>query len=553
MGKKGRRGFGVLSMSIRTERWIAAGLAFAVMFPSLLWIMRDQHAWPWDQAWYGEVSAELFGSLIHDPALWLREMGALLPQKPPLYAWLGQFLIPLGLAIGDLDFAGLILSILAHGGALVAVYFAARRLAPESPWWAVFATVFTASGPMFVGLSHQYLVEPLQTLIVAASFLLALEALRLPLLRMATLLVLLVVAAAGVKTTTFAYCGLAWAIAGLVFLARLRHGERIVWRDGPALALAAGTLVLLAFLLVWYAHNLVPMLAHVRNSTSSQLALYYGSQGTLAAKLAFWMEAAADGLSLTWVAFPTLLAIAAVAVGFAARRAFGAGAPAQERLNATVAGAALVHVAAMLVLLSLQINEDTRFIASVLPLVPLLVVHALRRLSPKTLPIAATLLAGLQLVLVHAEAAGRIGRLSQTAWLIPVTRESGQREVAAGLAAATCPYDQRLRYVVVGIEEPALNANTLAMYSARARVSSGWRCYYTGLGYAEKDAARALARIDQLKATYVILPRADKLPENPNFLNLTVRPVFEAISRGNRYSTVPGDHGDYQVWRRADG
>jgi len=63
---------------------VPAALAGAVLSPSVAWVLEDRRVWPWDQAWYGEVSTDLFYLLTHAPHAWLSAMIGLMPSKPPL-------------------------------------------------------------------------------------------------------------------------------------------------------------------------------------------------------------------------------------------------------------------------------------------------------------------------------------------------------------------------------------------------------------------------------------------------------------------------------------
>ena len=80
--------------------------------PNIVWIALDQRVWPWDQAWYGQVSVELFYRLIHSRSGWFQEMISAFGTKAPGTAWLGQFFVPIGQIIGSMD-TGLLVSIVA--------------------------------------------------------------------------------------------------------------------------------------------------------------------------------------------------------------------------------------------------------------------------------------------------------------------------------------------------------------------------------------------------------------------------------------------------------
>ena len=56
------------AIPIRTDlvRRIAPALfAAALVAPSVVWISLDRSIWPWDPAWYGEVSVDLWATLRH--------------------------------------------------------------------------------------------------------------------------------------------------------------------------------------------------------------------------------------------------------------------------------------------------------------------------------------------------------------------------------------------------------------------------------------------------------------------------------------------------------
>jgi hypothetical protein len=95
------------------------------------------------------------------------------------------------------------------------------------------------------------------------------------------------------------------------------------------------------------------------------------------------------------------------------------------------------------------------------------------------------------------------------------------------------------RYVIVGVEEPWLNANSASFFAARNRLRTGVRGYYTSLGYAQKDLAAALTRIDDLHATYLVTLERTFQTTPPNFLNLVSLPVLDEIERSTRFRRLP--------------
>ena len=368
---------------LRRERRNALLVALLLIFPSLLWGWRDRHLWPWDQAWYGEVAADLAFRLEHMRASWFAGMRDFMPSKPPLLPWIGQFFVPLGALIGDIDFGLLLVILLAQALTLVIVWRIAREAAPDRPLIAVAAALFVASAPLFVGMSHQFLTEPLQTLIVAGSFRLAWIAPRLNSNRLLSWLALAVVAGAAVKSTTPAYCGLAWAWVAWELTSRALRKERWPRPRASDLLLAAATLVLLAFTLIWYVKNLPSAWGHVTDATSSDIAEAYGRRGTFPEKLRFWFEAQASAFSLEPMLFAIGAAVATLtlAVGVVRQPAASLLASEERKRFGVLALVAFLHIVLLMSLLATQINEDTRFLEPLLPCWSIVLIGALTQNS----------------------------------------------------------------------------------------------------------------------------------------------------------------------------
>jgi 4-amino-4-deoxy-L-arabinose transferase-like glycosyltransferase len=541
----------------RCERQTAWLVALLLIFPSLIWGWKDRHLWPWDQAWYGEVAADLAFRLEHHRSAWFAGMLDLMPAKPSLLPWIGQFFIPIGVVFGDLDFGLLLVSPLAQAATIAIIWRTAREACPDRPLIAVAAALFLAAGPLFVGMSHQFLTEPLQTLIVAGSFRLAWIAPRLNSNRLLSWLALAVVAGAAVKSTTPAYCGLAWAWVAWELARRLLRRERWPAPTLPDLLLAASALVLLVFTAIWYAKNLPSAWAHAADSTTGEIAEAYGRRGSLPEKMRFWFEAQASALSLEPMLFALGAVFATLTILVRSLREPFAGSPAPEEQKrfAMLAVIAVLHIVLLTGLLALQINEDTRFLASLAPCWSILLIGALNQIQPAALSTTVAggtaILALLQFTFVHLVAHGLTARRAQEAWLQPY-RVGNERDVAEALTEGSCPPEYAWHYVVVGTERPTMNANSLSYLAAKHSLSAGYRCYYTSLGYGEKGVERALHRIDDVGANYVILPEPKNIESNPDVFNQALKGVEERIRLGNRFAATPGEYSGYKIYRRAD-
>jgi hypothetical protein len=127
---------------------------------------------------------------------------------------------------------------------------------------------------------------------------------------------------------------------------------------------------------------------------------------------------------------------------------------------------------------------------------------------------------------------------SESPWLQARETDGGRLAMLTRLAAATCPAGSAGRFAIVGTEQPWLNANTMAFLSARARPEAGWRCRYTGLGYAETDPARAWARLQDLAPAAIVMLDADR-GGDADFLNRINRATRRRLEADPGFSAAP--------------
>ena len=348
----------------------APGLTLSVLLtvfavPNLVWVLLDRRVWPWDQAWYGEVTADLSflfahcaGSLVLRHALVDAEQApsARLARPSHRSPWVWPR------AASTWPFWCFVVAL--QTASLALIWTACRAVAPRNLPIVVAATLFAAAGPLFIGLSHQYLVEPLQILDVSASLFVAIRAPRIAGFRLLALLALLTIVGMGSKTTTFIYCGLFWAIA-FGYGVQAARQRRWAWGDPVAWVALAAAFLLGIVTAGWYLANMADMLAHIRAATEGADAELYGHRGTLLAKLPFWWDAALTGFLVGWdrwilVFLPVAMAASAVLLPRGLwRRTW--------RIEDAVAFAASAHVVITILLLAGQPNEETRFLVPLAP------------------------------------------------------------------------------------------------------------------------------------------------------------------------------------------
>jgi hypothetical protein len=370
-------------------------IAIALVAPSIVWIFRDYHVWPWDHAYYASLALKI-GYAIHDgPLAWLSSFLTVPDSCAPLLPWLAQGTVPLIDVLGGPERALLLTNVAAGWVSLCLVYSATRRFGGSGAL-GLLAMLACAATPDFVAFNQTFLVEAVQAMTVMGMAWIALGAdgLSWPRLTAGTLfwisLALLgKTTSAGYVAPFLLYIGIACAISQ-----RRRAAARF-----SDLLLLLGAALLAAATLTWYAMHWSAVVAHVREATTSDIALFYGSDRPLPAKLQYWSRALLQALTpFQWLA-GLLLVIATVALGTSllriARGSFVSFLRSAIDSRLLFASCLAGTIVAGLLGYSKAIVEDERFLAPMVPLVVLLVAWSLVTLRARWLPAAAVVLLAL--------------------------------------------------------------------------------------------------------------------------------------------------------------
>ena len=506
----------------------------ALLAPSLIWIVEDHSVWLWDQAWYGEVSADLWFWIAHSPRQWAATMAVGLGMKPPGVVWIGQFFVPLRHVMGSLE-TSLLVSILATQFVLLLVLFRiGRRLWAGSPLAAVAGVTLAAGASLFVGLSHQFLVEPLQAAAVAWVYYVVVRAPHWPALRSLAHLALALVVGVLAKADTPLYCLLP-CLCAAVLISRKKPSRAdfsACWKSRwlQAEAVLLGSLAAAAAL--WYAINLKAVWQHVRDASSDAVALRYGSRDSWLDKLHQWWGSLEDSFLspyLVWV-FLVVLLVAAVFQWRRLRR------PANVRMEPLALLGAL-QILFVLSVLSTTVATESRFIYALLPSV-VIVFMQLCAFLPARLLAAVVMACVAQWAVVNAESLAMIPPLShQSQWMYTPGFDRSHYDELTRVVRLTS--NASGRYNIVAVESTWMNANAAAFFAAKNRLQTGVRSYYTSLGYAETDFAAAIRRIEQFRPRYVITLAEPFQAGLPGFLNVVSLPVLRDMRNDDRFSQVP--------------
>ncbi|MEX2556620.1 MAG: glycosyltransferase family 39 protein [Actinomycetota bacterium] len=537
------------------RRWLPLWLPVALVAPSLVWIALDRSIWPWDPAWYGTVSVDLWATLSTDPVHWPGSMTHAFGLKPPAVAWLGQLFVPLGETLGE-DARALLLSIVVcQAASLSLVYLAVRRL--DGTPAAVLATLLVGASPLFVSLSHEYFAEPAQTVAVTWLLLILAGAAYSP--ASLTLAQLPGAIALGMlaKLSSPAYMApLALGAVVLLALHRKMLPQQRRRRDRVAV-FGSGAISLLLVLgaLAWYRVNLDTALDHARNA-SADTGLYGVDRGFVR-QFPEWVERLGNAafIPFAWIVAGGLAIVALAAAG-----------PRIRIRDPRVVTCAACGTAVLVVLAAFasQPNQEMRYLLPLVPLVAVPVALAVAVSRRRTLVVLAGALAVVQFAVVTLQSFGHApGALRASYPVDEPVRDARFARALDDVVTQTCTDAQVGRISIVGADHPWLNHNTLTFLAHRRFAGrSGRLCNYTALGYAEQDPEAAWDRVrDTDPPFYIAIDYGN--PSNPlpateaaavaraDAFNRVNVAIFDRVVRSPDFELVPGSRSTGLVIFRA--
>ena len=525
--------------SLAFEMWPYL-ISLLFLSPSLYWIAQDHSVWPWDQAWYGQVSADLWFTLVNSPAEWLPAMWKAFGSKAPGIAWVGQWFVPIGRNLGSIE-SGLLLSILVvQFGSVVLIYKLGKEFLTHAEF-AFLGCLMLLSAPLFVGMSHQYLTEPLQLFAVTYLYWIAARARFWRGSQITGHLVLASGLGLASKVTFPLYC----FIPGCIALYEARKGKEPA---KPHTSPYSWTLVLLALagiavlgnVLLWYVKNGRTLIGFVKLASSSDIALYYGSSGNFLYKVQYWIGALQKSLAMPSVLLGVSI-VFLIATGIRFANTERCRPLPCTRLTLLAAGA-FVHVILVLTTFALNVNEESRYLLPLLPSVVVMFLWCVAFVQMRSVLVLTALLFIGQWAYVESRAFGFVPpNDGMSHWVLPVQTNKGKMDELSRIVQLTCTPENTKGYSVAGIELPWLNANSLSFYASKWKLDSKLPCYFTSLGYAEKDPDRAWKRVNNLNIEYFISLEETALPQLPNILNEVSLPVLKRIQADHRFTQLPYD------------
>lgn len=395
------------------------------------------------------------------------------------------------------------------------LFLLVRRLF-DSPTLALSSVVFYQTMPLAYGLSRAFMADYglVALIIVWLYFLLVWDHLSIPPVNI--LLGILLGVGLLIKITFPAY------IAGPLLLCLY---QRRTWRP-----LVTMTLTALPIAATWYAFNLPVILRYAWQGAYGEIGAQYGFGG-----LKHWLILVIErGLSLYYTAALLLLGLAVLAL----RRPVALSPP---RPLAFL----LAWLLPPLLATALGRNREIRLFIPLLPVFAIFLAYAASQLTRRAwLPVALALFP----VALYAELSFHSLHLTprhhdhdhpiklgpfvvfgpDLGWARPPDSQGAwdQRRVLEALHTLGVP-PLTPRYVVVGVEHPYLNANLLSYFNAYSR----YPYLFTSLGYAEGSVDRALERVYQLDARYLIMGEGFHTTDLVGFLNQVNTEVQRRLDR----------------------
>jgi hypothetical protein len=518
--------------------YIAIGL---FLFPTLYWIWFDHSVWPWDQAWYGEVSTDLWLTLSYNPRQWVGDMLRAFGIKAPGIGWVGQLFAPIGSLANSPEFGLLLLILAAQFITLALCHQIGREFFPDSYGMPLLGALFMASCPLFIGMGRQYFVDALQLLSVSYFYWIATFAQRFSRVQILGHLSLAAGAAALIKVSSPLYClfpGLLAVYYLFVSPNWFALGSRR--RFTAQICLILGGVSLTAAALAWYARNFAAVYAFMKSTSSGEVALHYGREAAFLNKMGFWLASFQKSFFLPEVLVAITLLVLVIVILPAARRQAIIDRIRYRNLR-ILSGLATLQFFGVLVVFSLNINEESRYMLPLLPSVVIVGYWGARHANRRLLCVGLSFILLYQWGLVNLQSLGLTPpspRMSH--WVLPLNPDKQTMIELEKLVAYTCHSKTGNRYSVVGVELPWLNANTLSFYAAKARLKErAPRCKYTSLGYAAKDMDVSWTRICALDPAYFISLEETAQPTPPDFHNQLSVPMLQRIRADKEWIQVP--------------
>jgi hypothetical protein len=500
-----------------------------LILPSFTWILIDRSIWPWDQSWYGEVTTELYWQLRHDVKQWWPAMLAAFGAKAPGLAWFAQLFVPLRSIVGSVEGSLLLVQLLFLFLTVYLVGSTAEKIAGKEEKGIknfTLAATATASAPMLIGMTHQFFVEAFQCCCVAYCLYISVNAWYkdVPWTIVHSILAASLAMLSKVSSPMYVIipgCIIVIALAGAI--KNRRFATQI-----STYAMAIPTLLITYGTISWYVKNISTTIDFIHLAASSEVAMYYGQIRPFWSKILFWFYSFINSVTISYIFWLNIV----VFTIFCLKKKFN-----KKRRFIVIAGLCIFQLAIVIIILSIQINEETRYLTPLIPIFSILV-YCFSRLIPESKAIFLVIFL-LQYCLSYLIAFGAFsGHTFVTHWVKEINSIEQGRKSIERVIELTSPKKLAGKYVINGLELSNFNANTLSFFAAKRKLKYGYRSYYTTLGYAAKDVDAAWERLNKLDISFYTVLEPQIYSQHPDFLNIVSLPIFQRIASSPFFEKV---------------
>ena len=464
-----------------------------LMMPAIVWLWLDHAVWDWDCAEYGYFGIDLWRTLWTQPKLfpWMFFHGV--GPKAPLMIWMGGMLMPLRHVLGGAQgvFMGLVL--LFQGGALLLAWRCALEVS-QSKRMAWMVTILFSGMPLFAGLSHFYMTEPVQLFATWLVWLIALCGRKWSFWKLLGGLLWAGAFVLGAKASTPIYC-LVPGLCASWWLWKAFREKRWGWSgwQGIWALMGGGTLGTIG---LWYVVDFSAMLTKVQDASFSEVAYQFGYADTFVNKLIYWWGATWRSITLTgWMSVLLVILLAAMAVIGLADWCRLQMDDKKKRLR--VVTLALLQAVVTYTVLAKNISTPIRYVYALLPTV-ILVWTGLFGSGEKRW---GTMVCGtLLLAWWGIGQAYYLGGISSPDvafarwWHGPDRDDSHLRQVEEMVEELNVPEYDGI-YHLCGVSCPWLSGSTLNYYAALRSLDTGCRTQFGRLGNGVLEPEAAWARV----------------------------------------------------------
>jgi hypothetical protein len=367
--------------------------------------------WVSDACFYAIDALKLHQAWSRGVSEWWISMLSVNP-KPPVLSWVGQFFVPVGELIGNVDSGLLFVNIIAQYVTLVLLYHAFIQFF-ENRRLALLGCLIVAAAPVSFGISKQYYVQAVQ-LTAVAWFIYIMAHLR----NWDGLYTLLQLITAGAFSllTMLSTPLLCLMPAGAAFLHVLRT-YRTPFKTKHALWLVVALIVSVPTVL-WYLRNYSQAVEYAQFGYSYRFGGFIDASYLM--RFAIWIYFLFRGALLPWAA--VVIILAAVCVFFArAKKQFQINCAVTSALKLTAA-----QIMIAIVIFALSVQQESRYVLPLMAYLSLIVAWFLLKLNNKHF---STLLASVFLGQWLVLSCGSFG-VGETGWLQarPLQREPDRRQ-----------------------------------------------------------------------------------------------------------------------------